>query len=338
MTSSTVYAAAVFDLANRIELARFDHREGYTLTGRVSPDGSRVAVLVVPPDAGESAARQDGGEIWMVPAAGGEPQLFNSRVGYILNWSPDGQILAAGRYLPAGTTGTLTPNRNEIFLVDADTAAEQVIRTENGSSALLGLGWSPDAARYYTALGISTGGWSIEAWERAENYWSQVITLPQEKEAASISLSPAGDSLLLSEQSTSGQVVSIQPLDGSPAWVLLETGLTSGTTGVTAVWQADGSQLMMFSAAGASDPASVRRVSVASPQDAVVEDRLAAVLQSRPGLVPLGWSASGSWLVMRDYNEPALPLYLLARDGGEARLVAPGTQGGFLTFLGWLGI
>ena len=110
---------------------------------QISPDGSQIAYQVSRPRAESDPPGGARAELWLVPAAGGQPRRLTQAEDRAPRWSPDGRTIA---FLGRRGDGALT----QIHLIDpsaraAEPAAGDGARAlTTAPAAVTSLKWSPD--------------------------------------------------------------------------------------------------------------------------------------------------------------------------------------------------
>lgn len=134
---------------------------------RWAPDGATLAYV-------SNKAAWDRDDVWLVPAAGGEPRRLTTRIRArgTPAWSPDGRALAVNAFLHEEFTyGDMT----DLYVVDAATGVER--RLELGMVTTGSPVWSPDGRELYfsTAQAADTNLWRVAL--DAERHPTQVTYL-----------------------------------------------------------------------------------------------------------------------------------------------------------------
>ncbi len=145
---------------------RLTSHAGAELFPKISPDGSRIAF-----SAEYSGTRQ----VWVMPAAGGEPRqlTFYADVGempprggydyWVLGWTPENKILVLMNRTPWGE------RMGRYFLVDPEGGLEQPLEIQRGGTA----SYSADGQRLaYTPIDREFRTWKRSVGGRAQDIWT----------------------------------------------------------------------------------------------------------------------------------------------------------------------
>lgn len=201
----------------------------------VAPDGSEIAFVT-------------GGDIWTVPAAGGDARLLvtHSATESRPLYSPDGRRLAFG----SERDGSL-----DIWILDLDGGGLTRLTRDSGSEYLEG--WSPDGAWIYFSSSAEDVGGRRDVF-RVRATGGTPMAVAADRYEGEFFAAPGPDGVLA--LSTRGNMASSQwwrnghaHIDESEIWLVREgatpsyTSFTTGGKNVWPMWSADGSTLYWIS-------------------------------------------------------------------------------------------
>jgi hypothetical protein len=328
----------------RQEVAVVDHQEGYPPDGSVSPDGSWLALQIVPPGAGERAARTNGREIWLIsldPPGPAAPQRIAAQAGFMGQWATDSSKLVFGRRVALeDSTDSLVPFRTELEAYDLVTGRSSGLYSNQTAYSTQPLGWAGLPGRFVISEVDLDGQWSVVLKDPDDTSFEQRISLPAGQAYRSISLAPGGSQLLLEKVTGDEVSLSLYSLDmGKETQVAQEKKPDLPYGPFTALWAptetlsgvAQTSTLFIHRLETAGQSASLERYEPESHS-------LTPMMLPAPdasAFIPIRLSPDLAWIVLRDYTQTDLPLALQPLPAGEILLLPRQQPGNPLTFFGW---
>jgi Tol biopolymer transport system component len=338
-TASTLWIANVSDLTKRRNLVTIIHKAGYEVNAAVSPDGSRISYIVVPPGPGERA-RHFGAALWVLDVDSSAPRKLAEGLDYYVNiWSPDSRTVVCKKNVPiANPPGDNIPVRREFYAVDIDSGEQRLLLADDTSYGLSPVGWSPEGTSFYyrrITLAGEHGLWAVDVARDT----SQFKVFIHNDIASGISISPDGEhllvvSLLESREPTISYALVILSIDGTERKTIL-----SGTTGDkpinrhSAIWCSSGTRLAMRVPPEANQPAELQIMDLRTGERQTIAAAEAPTAEEF--LIPLSCSPDGKWLVVEKYPTMHLDVFLMKSDGsGQQKL--PAEPGNWVKFAGWV--
>jgi len=326
--------AATID--GRQAVAAIDHQEGYPPRGSVSPDGSWLALQVVPPGTSERAARSDGTEIWLVnldqplPV---EPQRILTQAGFLAQWAPDSRSLVFGRRVSLDNPpDPLVPFRTEMAAYDITQNTTSMLYSDETAYSTQPLGWAGSTGRFYVSEVDLSGQWSVVLKDPQDATFEQRTLLSPGNTYRSISLAPGGGELLLEKVNEDQVSLTLFSLEtGQETQVVLGKKTDQPYGPFTALWAADSRSLFIHRLETTNKPAAMERFELAS--QALTPMALPA--PEGNSFIPLSLSPDLAWIVLRDYTAADLPLVLQRVPGADSLSLPRQQTGNGLTFFGW---
>ncbi len=331
--NTLIWLASTTNPELRRVLTTFTHKVGYGVQGAVSPDGNKIAYLVIPPDASERAARTAGGELWVMNSNGTDPHKIADQVGYIGMWAPDSQTLVYGRLL-SQVQPTEEPYRRELYAIDLDGNQKLIVSEERAYIAPVG--WSPDSQRLFYLRSGPEGApelWEVEISTGAT--WLQ-RDLPSSL-ASGVSLSPDGTHLMLStldrREPIHQYALVIVPVEGGEGRAILRGAIGEGPINrYAAIWSPDGQSILAHIPPQAEQTARLERIDLRTGQRHTVPTE---AVSGDEFFIPRSWSPDGEWLVVLKYPRLQSLAYLMRATGGPMVQIPLTQPSNWVTPLGW---
>lgn len=164
-------------------------QRGYGLRASVSPDGNRIAYVVLPPGAIEPSQEA---ALWVMGLDGAEARLLAEGVDLRTTplWSPQGDRLLFKRILRELSGGITT----QLFTIRVMEPQEKLLLSDQTSLGLYPFDWSKDGMWVYHSR-ITTSGTELAAVE-VESGRVQVLAHASDGVARDFHLSPDGQRIL----------------------------------------------------------------------------------------------------------------------------------------------
>jgi len=322
---TTLWAAPAAHPETRRALWTVKTLPGFGVRAAVSPDGRRVALLLLPPDAPGDRARFAGADLWLLGDGIAPRRLAQGLNLYTLHWSPDSTRLLVQREAPAPPSRTPTPYTTDLIVLAVDGSQMRWLLTDDSAYGIYPLGWSGDGRRVlYDRIDLDGNHtlWSVEVesgLSRAEHTLSRSPIL-------SLVLSPRADQLIAQVQAAPG--LALYTLEV----IALDTGqrltVGQGARGTLPggysmpIWRPDGRGLTV------GGPAGIEEIHLGQG----LGRRLIAP-EANSAVAPLAWSPQGAWLAFERRGLQGIRLFVLGPAGDE-RPVASGQQA-IVSFAGW---
>ncbi len=333
-TGTTTIWLANATLEARKQLITLVHKVGYTVEGTVSPDGTKIAYLTIPPNASEQAARTQGGELWVMNANGTDAKAVGQRIGHLAMWSPDSTRIIYSRLVALEKPkNPQVPFQTEIYAIDADGTNQKLLLSDDTAYGIYPVGWSADNKTFYYAKAPLQGHWELWGIDIASGLAKLQSQLPYSI-IQSFQLSPDGTKLLVTAFDDKSQhVLAVLSVDGQQHEII-----ASGTTGdqpinqYTAVWSPDGEELLTHIPSSAGHPGGLNQVNVASNQTTLLQKE---ELNSPVFYSPQSWSPDGEWVILLQYPRPQSLVYLQNLKSGSSTRLPLAQESNWITPLGW---
>ena len=325
-TEDTLWLAPASQLQEPQIIATIAHAPFWGISASLSPNGRWLAYTVLPPnlsdpDEGSSAEA----EVWLLPSAGGEPQLLvqGADVRLAPIWSPD-----SGAFM----VQSIDQQRNSYTMISvnvADKVSSLLLNMEDVAS-MFPLAYSPTGDSFYVAR-VGEGSTDIFAVSVADASRREIATV--DGVARDWQLSPDGERVTFVNQTGEGEwELWVLDLEDGSQFRLEAEGLPTDRELFSPVWRA-GQELITLGTAPGDDGNGVLNVSLSG-----------GAAEQLPGPeqgfdVPLAWSPQGDLLVVQEFAEFPVRrrprLNLIFADGERQRLVL--ADEAEVTFISWLG-
>lgn len=315
--STILWLAYAREPSRRERVAQINHRLGYGIKASLSPDGKRLAYVVLSPQGADPSSQAS---LRVVSLEEKREQLLIE--GLDLRsapvWSRDGKMVSVRRTSPGGG--------QQLLAVDVAQGREQRLVADDSAFGLYPFAWSKDDSLLYAR--IDPKGTDLMAV--APSGKVDIVAHLADGIARGFSLSPQGDKVLYSvpgsdAKKTLGSVETIA-LDANKREVLL----ADPTSSYHPIWSPDGKGVTYNT--DPSNPAT--RGGLANTAN---ESLLPPPENGFD--VPLAWAPSGQYLAVRSILGPAQSptseelAIISATDASHRRLIASG----YAEFIGWLG-
>ncbi len=332
--ATTIWLASTANPELRRALTTFVHKVGYGVQGAVSPDGSRIAYLIIPRGTSERAARTAGGELWVMNSDGTDRHRVADHVGYLAMWTPDSSALVFSRLVALeNPSDPQVPFRTELYLVTADGAGQKLFLADESAYGIQPLGWSEDGQLFYYARVTLQGRWELWGVDILTGSTQFQTFLPSQYLIQSASLSPDGANVLLMVLEERQYALIVLSIDGREQRMIVR-----GATGdqplnrYAAIWSPDSQDLLVHIPPEAEQPARLERFNLRTGQRHIV---LAEPVSGEEFFIPRSWSPDGVWLLVLKYPRPQSLAYLLRVAGGSMAQIPLSQSSNWVTLLGW---
>lgn len=328
---SRLWAADPADPAARQLLAVITHQVGYPPEGAVAPGGSQLALLVLPPGTSETAARTNGGELYLLDS-NGTLALRAARVGMLGQWSPDGTALVFGRLIPLTDE---VPFRTELYRTDPASDENILLFSDDQAYATIPLGWGSDGS-YLAAQVLADGTRTVIALDANGGGIIRSWRLPDIELVRRYELSPDGTRLLL--ETVQNHALTLVQVDLSGERIQAQAQLAASAypaalpvSPFRALWAPRSGSVWLYRQPQSGRPA-VSAMIGSDTQPAAPHTAL------RPGeyLLPQAISPDEAWFLWRRYPNNFTSAYLQAA-ASETVIPLPADQPeNWIGFIGWL--
>jgi Tol biopolymer transport system component len=334
---TTIWLASVTNPELRRALTTVVHKVGYGVQGAVSPDGSKVAYLVIPPDTSERAARTAGGELWVVNVDGTDPHRIAENVGWVnplTMWSPDSHTLVFGRRVPVEfPVGSQMPLQTELYIVTTDGTELRLLLSDDTAHDIQPVGWSADGRLFYYARWANLQDrWDLWKVDVPSGSTQFQIAAPSPYAQGPI-LSPDGTKLIFTLLEGGQRSLLMLSIDGRD-----QRMLASGATAdqplyrYVAIWSPDSQSILAHIPPKAGQPAQLEQINLRTGQRHTV---VVEPVSDDEFFIPQSWSPDGAWLVILKYPRPQSLAYLMRATGGPMVQIPLGRSSNWVTLLGW---
>lgn len=335
--ATTIWLASTANPELRRALTTFVHKVGYGVQGAVSPDGSRIAYLIIPRGTSERAARTAGGELWVMNSDGTDPHHIADQVGWVnpqTMWAPDNRTLVFGRRVPIESpTSFQTPSRIELYVVTTDGAEPRLILSDDTAHDIQPVGWSTDGRFFYYARWTNLQDrWELWRVDVLSSSMQFQITAPFPNAQSPI-LAPDGTKMVISALEGEQRILVILSIDGRE-----QRTIVRGATGdqpinrYAAIWSPDSQELLVHIPPEAEQPARLERINLRTGQRHIV---LTEPVSGEEFFIPRSWSPDGVWLFVLKYPRLQSLAYLLRVAGGSMAQIPLSQPSNWVTLLGW---
>ena len=325
--ADTIWAADPDDPTDRVQLGRVDHALGYGISPTLSPDGTRIAYTVLPPEV-TGLGLDTVAELWILDTAGGKTSRLAEGVDLLAApvWSPTGDavVVRRGGWREDGSASF------QLLRIDLNGAAVPLAAAE---ADLVPIDFSPDGAWFFYAA-LTSAGTELARAPAGGGGAAETVAHLSAGVARDLRLSPDGMRLAYLAQA---------PDDANVAFVLgvlnLQTGEVAaspddGVARFSPLWERDG-VLTVGRLDGGGAPA---RLIVEGAGVALEAPQLPGPAGGTGFDVPISWSPDGVHLATRSFARASLA------DPGPSRVVVVATDGGRrelsplsdITIVGWL--
>ena len=325
--ADTIWAADPDDPADRVQLGRVDHALGYGISPTLSPDGTRIAYTVLPPEVARLGL-DTLAELWILDTAGGKTRRLAQGVDLLAApvWSPAGDavVVRRGGWRDDGNASF------QLLRIDLNGAAVPLAAAE---AELLPIDFSPDGAWFFYAA-LTSAGTELARAPAGGGGAAETVAQLSAGVARDLRLSPDGMRLAYLAQA---------PDDANVAFILgvlnLQTGEVAaspddGAAQFSPLWERDG-VLTVGRIDGGGAPA---RLIVEGTGVSLEAPQLPGPSGGTGFDVPISWSPDGVHLATRSFARASLA------DPGPSRVVVVATDGGRrelsplsdITIVGWL--
>ncbi|MGQ9571566.1 MAG: hypothetical protein ACUVV3_00015 [Dehalococcoidia bacterium] len=329
--TDTIWLAPVADLEGRSKVIEVDHAPNVGISASLSPDGKRIAYLVLAVVGGNPALHA---QAWLLDLAGGKPRLLATDLDGASKpvWSPDGSSIVVRRNGPQGQFGQAA----SLLKVDVSDGSETPLVQADDVLELFPIGYSPDGASLYFAQ-ITLRGTQFGA-VAATGVSPRLLVQASDETARDWHLSPDGSRVaFLARHPTDDRIAIrafvVELVDGAEPQALsdLAEALDAGDH-FKPLWHPDGQRI------------AVGRTPVEGPSPAALISLAEGKLEEvTPGPdqgfdVPAGWSPEGDYLAVRSFEggsaaQPGRERLVIIELGEGRQTVA---DRGTLEFIGWL--
>ncbi len=311
---STVWAFNPANLQDKRLLGNFPHQRGFPLRGVVSPDGTSIALVQLPP----GADRFSGARLLIMLRDGSSQRTLEEGIDYdiVPIWSPDSREMAFVKRAGPASAGTApgvsevppSPSPTEVYAAGADGKNRRLLFKDAQSLDLYLVGWQNDVKRIVYRK-FTKAGDEVWAFDLASGQ-SQRLSSLSKSPAYGVKLSPDGNTLIASVRQDNGFDVITESLDGQNRRVL-----SKGNRRPSSPLFAPDGRRIAFDVETTDQGASVGIMDT-GPETVT---RLSSPSGSKE--IPLSFSPDGVWILVRVNQEGRSRVYLLrVNDGTKEHL------------------
>lgn len=337
--TTTIWLVNIADIfAERKLLVTINHKAGYEVRGKVSPDGNKIAYIVVPPTTSEKSARTNGGELWIMNLDGSEPRMIANQVGYLGMWAPESKSIIVGRWIPiANGESPASGWRKEIYLVETEKSEMKLLVADDKSSDIQPVGWSSNGqVFYYVVRATITNAWELWAVDISNGSTHLQVSSPIETNDVP-ALSPDGSWLLFTAIKDGQSTLIVLSIDGKQQKNIAQS-ITSGESisQLTGIWSANSQNILLYIPPETGQQSSFEIVSfhTMEKQSFPITISLAEI---ESYLALIGWSPDEKWAVVREYpTQPQSTLDIIKVDSGEMTKMPLTLPSNWLIPFGWV--
>ena len=326
---TTFWIAEANNVANRRSIATF-LRRSRPVHAQLSPDGTKIAYVVEPPDAG-SRGWIFWSELWVVNVDGTgqrslDEEAFLGITGRYPLWSPDStSVVYIRRVLEPGAEPSSGKVTTELRMAAVDGSGIRQLIADTAFISLLD--WSADGRLLYYLRAPEIWALDLESGE----VWPQ---LSLEKTVMGLPLiSPDGLEVVVQVREGQGPLYSrtlmVLSLDGTRRETIAQ-GATGGAPGKNyrPIWSPDGTEITtIIPAQAVGERAEIRSFNKHTREWRTIP---AVATAEEEYDLPFVWSPDGEWLLVE--HRPNGRRYLVRRSTGQ--LQALPEHGGAL--IGWI--
>jgi Tol biopolymer transport system component len=318
-------------LARPIQVWRVDHAPNEGISASLSPNGKRIAYLVLAAAGGDSALDA---QAWLLDMDSDKPRLLASDLDGASKavWSPDGRFIVVRRNGPQAQIGQAV----SLLKVDVNDGSETPLMKADNVLELFPMGYSPDGTSLYfaqTDLGgthigvVAAAGGTPRLLVQASDQWARDWHLSPDGTRVVFLAGQPTDDRIASRAFVAQLVEDAKPQPLSDFSATLDAG-----DHFNPVWQPDGQRI------------AVGRTPVDGSSAAALVSLTGGNLEeATPGPdqgfdVPMGWSPAGDYLAVRSFEgrsavAPGREHLVIIELGKGRQTVA---DKGMLEFIGWL--
>jgi Tol biopolymer transport system component len=329
--ADTVWLATAADPQKGTKVGVVDHATNVGISASLSPDGKRIAYLVLPTTGGDSSLDA---EAWLLEMDSGKTRQLASNLDGAGEpvWSPDGSSIVVLRNGPQGQMGQAV----SLLKLDVSDGSETVLMQADDVLGLYPISYSPDGSSLYFAE-IILSGTHFGAVPAAGGS-AQLLVQASDQVARDWHLSPDGSYVaFLAGQPTDDRIAVrafvVELVEGAEPQPLsdLAAALDAGDH-FNPVWYPDGERVTL----GRTPADGASAAALVSLPGGELEEVTPGPDQGFD--VPVEWSPEGDYLAVRSFEgssaaQPGREHLVIIELGKGREMVA---DGGNLEFIGWL--
>jgi hypothetical protein len=309
------------------EIAIFHHAAGSQPSGRLSPDGTQIALLIIE----EGAKGSTDGKLWLLRTDGSYFQPASDDLCSWFAWRQDSLALAMSvQALDAQSSG----NYNRIVKLNLVNDETSLIFEDKSALDLIPLGWASGGGEFVLMLLKPSGIWSVASINLETDAFMERFSLPATSIFRNAWLSPSGAILALDLIQGDEAVLLLSTLEGNQQVKIASVGvgLFDSPLPFSAVWSPDGQRILINQPSSGLSNMTWKTYESNGIAGQPID---LGVVEPNHFLRPLDWSPDGKWLTMAESPFPYTRLYIKeisADDRLRLPLDDPGNQAGWL---GW---
>jgi len=301
-----IWQSTTADVNTRSEIAIFNHGPGSLPTGRLSPDGTQIAMLISPKDTVDVTS----GELWLLRTDGSYFQKLTGENCSWFAWRQDSQALALfSQSTVSDPSGQSIGQKTRLSRLNLTTGETSLIQEEDSSLDAKPLGWSTGGDEFVMMTLDNTGKWSVSSIKLESDSKVVRFSLPENDLLRNAWLSPSGAYLLMDIIRNEKALLLLFSLDGRQQVEIasLGVGLFSDPTSFAAVWSPDGQRILINQPSASLSTTTWKTYDLQGGTGIPV---FLGEVDPNHYLRPLDWSPDGKWLTMAESLFPYARLYI----------------------------
>lgn len=313
------------------ELAVFSHASGSLPVGDLSPDGTRIA-LIIPPKA---AVDISNGELWLLQTDGTYFQRTTSEPCSWIAWKQDSQEVALFYQNTGSTSSYQSPSlRTRLTKLNLKANEISLIQEDNNSLDVKPLGWATGGAEFVLMSLSTSGKWSVSSIKMDNGTQIERFSLPEKDLLRNAWLSPNGTYLLMDIIRNAKALLMLFSLDGRQQVEIasLGVGLFSNPPPFTAIWSPDGQRLLVNQPSASLSNTTWKTYDLNGALDTPI---FLGEVDPNHYLRPLDWSPDGMWLAMAESPFPYARIYIKEITAADRLLIPLENSNNWVSWLGW---
>jgi Tol biopolymer transport system component len=324
---TSIRRATTDDVNASSVIAVFNHATGSQPTGSLSPDGTRIALLINDKDPSDTL----NGTLWLLQTDGSYFQPASQTTCSWYAWRQDSQALALFTQTLANNTSTVKTRITQLNLFTKETS---LILEEDATFDLKPLGWSSGGAEFVVMSLNQAGNWSVASINLERNARIELFHLPATDLLRNAWLSPSGAYILLDIIRSNEALLLLSTLDGDQQVNVASVGVGLFSTPLpfTAIWSPDGQRLLINQPSAGQTATTWKTYELQGVASVPIN---LGVVDPSHILRLLAWSPDGKWLTMAESPFPYSRLYIKEISADDRLLLPLEKSDNQASWLGW---